>query len=37
MVYRVRITGLLSESDGTAITVKLRVELGLENVSVSLN
>ena len=37
MVYRVRITGLLSESDGTAVAVKLKVELGLENVSVSLN
>lgn len=36
-VYRVRIGGLLSEMDGTVVAVKLKAELGLENVSVSLN
>jgi hypothetical protein len=36
-VYRVRIGGLLSESDGTVVAVKLKVELGLQDVSVSLN
>jgi len=36
-VYRVRISGLLGESDGTVVAVKLKVELGLEDVSVSLN
>lgn len=36
-VYRVRISGLLSEMDGTVVAVKLKAELGLENVSVSLN
>lgn len=36
-VYRVRISGLLSESDGTVLAVKLKAELGLQDVSVSLN
>ncbi len=36
-VYRVRIGGLLSESDGTVLAVKLKAELGLQDVSVSLN
>lgn len=36
-VYRVRIGGLLSESDGTVVAVKLKVELGLTDVGVSLN
>jgi len=36
-VYRVRLTGLLSERDATAVAVKLKVELGLDEVSVSLN
>ena len=36
-VYRVRISGLLSETDGTVVAVKLKAELGLEDVSVSLN
>jgi hypothetical protein len=36
-VYRVRIGGLLSESDGTVVAVKLKAELGLQDVSVSLN
>jgi len=36
-VYRVRIGGLLSESDGTVVAVKLKAELGLADVSVSLN
>jgi hypothetical protein len=35
--YRVRVTGLLSERDGTAVAVKLKVELGVDEVSVSLN
>ena len=29
-VYRVRISGLLSERDGTVVAVKLKVELGLD-------
>ena len=33
----VRIGGLLSESDGTVVAVKLKAELGLQDVSVSLN
>jgi hypothetical protein len=36
-VYQVRIGGLLSESDGTVLAVKLKAELGLREVSVSLN
>jgi len=36
-VYRVRIAGLLSEADGTAVAVKLKVELDLSDVTVSLN
>jgi hypothetical protein len=36
-VYQVRIVGLLSEADGIALAVKLRVQLGLQDVSVSLN
>jgi hypothetical protein len=36
-VYRVRISGLLSETDGTVVAVKLKAELGLKDVSVSLN
>lgn len=36
-VYRVRIGGLLSETDGTVVAVKLKAELGLKDVSVSLN
>ncbi len=35
-VYQVRIAGVLSEADGVAIAVKLRVELGLQDVRVSL-
>jgi hypothetical protein len=35
--YTVRIVGLLSEADGVALAVKLRVQLGLQDVSVSLN
>jgi hypothetical protein len=36
-VYRVRIAGLLSEADGTAVAIRLKVELGLPEVTVSLN
>jgi hypothetical protein len=36
-LYQVRIVGLLSEADGIALAVKLRVQLGLQDVSVSLN
>jgi hypothetical protein len=36
-VYQVRIAGVLSEADGVAMAVKLRVRLGLQDVSVSLN
>jgi len=35
--YAVRIVGLLTEADGVALAVKLRVQLGLQDVSVSLN
>lgn len=35
--YAVRIVGLLSEADGVAMAVKLRTQLGLQDVSVSLN
>jgi len=35
-IYQVRIMGFLSESDGVAVAVKLRVELGLQDVHVSL-
>jgi hypothetical protein len=35
--YQVRIAGLLTEADGVALAVKLRVQLGLQDVSVSLN
>ena len=34
-VYRVRIAGLLSEADGASVTIKLKSELGLTEVSVS--
>jgi hypothetical protein len=36
-IYQVRIAGLLSEADGVAIAVKLRVQLGLQDISVSLD
>lgn len=36
-IYQVRIVGILSEADGVAMAVKLRVELGLSDVQVSLN
>ncbi len=36
-VYAVRIAGLLSEADGVAIAAKLRIQLRLQDVSVSLN
>ncbi|HYL19672.1 MAG TPA: SPOR domain-containing protein, partial [Burkholderiales bacterium] len=35
-IYQVRIMGFLSEADGVAVAVKLRVELGLQDVHVSL-
>jgi hypothetical protein len=35
-VYQVRIGGLLSEADGVAVAIKLKSELGLTDVSVSL-
>ena len=35
-VYQVRIVGFLSEADGVAVAVKLRVQLGLQDVRVSL-
>ncbi len=35
-IYQVRIVGLLSEADGVAVAIKLRVELGLQDVHVSL-
>jgi hypothetical protein len=35
-IYAVRIAGVLSESDGVAIAAKLRIQLKLQNVSVSL-
>jgi hypothetical protein len=34
-VYQVRIPGLLSEADGVALAIRLRSELGLQDVSVS--
>jgi cell division septation protein DedD len=34
--YQVRIAGLLSKADGTAVAIKLKAELGLEHVAVSL-
>ena len=36
-IYHVRIVGILSEADGVAMAVKLRVQLGLRDVQVSLN
>jgi hypothetical protein len=36
-IYQVRIVGILSEADGVAMAVKLRVQLGLRDVQVSLN
>ena len=36
-IYQVRIVGILSEADGIAVAVKLRVQLGLQGVQVSLN
>jgi hypothetical protein len=36
-IYQVRIAGLLSEADGVAIAAKLRIELRLQDVSVSLS
>lgn len=36
-IYQVRIVGILSEADGVAVAVKLRVQLGLRDVAVSLN
>ena len=35
-LYLVRISGLLSELDGTAVAIRLKAELGLEHVAVSL-
>lgn len=35
-IYQVRIVGLLSEADGVAVAIKLRVELGIQDVRVSL-
>lgn len=35
-VYQVRIGGLMSEADGVAVAIKLKSELGLTDVSVSL-
>jgi hypothetical protein len=35
-IYQVRIVGMLSEADGVAVAIKLRVELGLQDVHVSL-
>jgi hypothetical protein len=35
-VYQVRIVGFLSEADGVAVAIKLRVQLGLQDVRVSL-
>jgi hypothetical protein len=34
-VWQVRIPGLVSEADGVALVVRLRAELGLQDVSVS--
>jgi hypothetical protein len=36
-IYAVRIAGLLSEADGVAVAAKLRIQLRLQDVSVSLN
>jgi hypothetical protein len=36
-IYQVRIVGILSEADGVVMAVKLRVQLGLQDVQVSLN
>ena len=36
-IYAVRIAGVLSEADGVAIAAKLRIQLKLQNVSVSLS
>jgi hypothetical protein len=36
-IYQVAIAGLLSESDGVSVAAKLRIQLGLQDVSVSLN
>lgn len=35
-IYQVRIVGLLTEADGVAVAIKLRVQLGLQDVRVSL-
>jgi predicted RNA-binding protein with TRAM domain len=35
-IYQVRIVGLVSEADGIAVAVKLRVQLGIQDVRVSL-
>ena len=35
-IYQVRIVGFLSEADGVAVAVKLRVQLGLQDVRASL-
>ena len=35
-IYQVRIAGILTEADGVAVAVKLRVQLGLQDVHVSL-
>jgi hypothetical protein len=35
-MYQVRIVGLLTEADGVAVAIKLRVQLGLQDVRVSL-
>lgn len=35
-VYQVRIAGLVSEADGIAVAIKLRVQLGIQDVRVSL-
>jgi len=37
LIYAVRIAGLLSEADGVAVAAKLRIQLRLQDVSVSLN
>jgi hypothetical protein len=36
-IYQVTIAGVLSENDGVAVAAKLRIQLGLRDVSVSLN
>ena len=35
-IYQVRIAGILTEADGVAVAIKLRVQLGLQDVHVSL-